>query len=98
MRLYTDLSSFGSLAGFHGVSALSFAMHLVLHRATILAMVIGAILATIEFDIGRALRLLARLAQPVYAIGDAAAITVLFALSILSIAAGSYSPFLYFRF
>ena len=39
-----------------------------------------------------------RMAQPVYALGDTAAITVLFALSILSVAAGSYSPFLYFRF
>ena len=42
--------------------------------------------------------LLARVAQPAYALGDTAAIAVLFALSILSVAAGSYSPFLYFRF
>jgi len=31
-------------------------------------------------------------------LGDTAAIALFFALSVLSIAAGSYSPFLYFRF
>jgi D-alanyl-lipoteichoic acid acyltransferase DltB (MBOAT superfamily) len=93
------LSFFGSLAGLHGVSGLSVATHLVLHPATIAAMLVGAALATIEFDIWRTLRrLFARMAQPMYALGDTAAITVLFALSILSVAAGSYSPFLYFRF
>ncbi|MEA2870283.1 MAG: alginate O-acetyltransferase complex protein AlgI [Hyphomicrobiales bacterium] len=93
------LSFFGSLVGLHGVSGLSVATHLVLHPATIAALLTGAALAAIQFDLWRALRrLFTRMAQPVYAIGDTAAITVIFALSILSVAAGSYSPFLYFRF
>jgi len=93
------LSFFASLAGFHGVSGVSVATHLVLHPATILAMLIGAALATVEFDVWRVFRrALARAARPAYALGDAAAITLLFALSVLSVAAGAYSPFLYFRF
>ncbi len=93
------LAFFGSLAGFHGISGLSVATHVVLHPATITAMIAGALLATIDFDIWRVLRrLFSRFARPVYALGDAAAIMTFFALSILSVAAGSYSPFLYFRF
>ena len=41
---------------------------------------------------------LARAAGVTFALGDTAAIALLFGLSILSVAAGSYSPFLYFRF
>ena len=92
-------SFFASLAGLHGVSSISLATHLVLHPATFAAMLIGGVLATVEFDIWRAIRrLIGRVAQPVYAFGDTAAITLFFALSVLSVAAGSYSPFLYFRF
>ena len=93
------LSFFASLAGANGVSGISVAMHLVLHPATIAAMLIGAVLATVEIDIWHVLRrLIGRAAQPAFALGDAAAITVFAALALLSIAAGSYSPFLYFRF
>ena len=93
------LSFFAGLAGVNGVSGVSMATHLVLHPATIAAMLIGAVLATVEFDIWRAIRrLTGRVAQPVYALGDTATITLFFALSVLSVAAGSYSPFLYFRF
>src|SRR4051812_42926682 len=93
------LSFFASLAGFHGASGLSIRTHMVLHPATIAALVIGTVLATTQFNISRALRrITARLAQPVYALGDTLAVTAMFALSILSVAAGPYSPFLYFRF
>src|SRR3954454_8112234 len=93
------LSFFASLAGFHGASGLSISTHIVLHPATIAALVIGTVLATIEFNAWRALRgMTVRLAQPVYALGDTVVVTAMFALSILSVAAGSYSPFLYFRF
>jgi hypothetical protein len=57
------------------------------------------VLATVEIDIWRATwRALGHVALPTYALGDTAAIALFFALSVLSIAAGSYSPFLYFRF
>jgi D-alanyl-lipoteichoic acid acyltransferase DltB (MBOAT superfamily) len=93
------LSFFGSLAGFHGLSGFSITTHIVLHPATIAALVIGAVLATVEFNVWRTLRRLAmRVAQPVYALGDAVAVTAMLAFSILNVAAGSYSPFLYFRF
>jgi alginate O-acetyltransferase complex protein AlgI len=93
------LSFFASLAGFHGPSGLSITTHIALHPATITALVIGTVLAGVEFDVWRAIRAVTvRLAQPVYALGDTVTITAMLALSILSIAAGSYSPFLYFRF
>lgn len=93
------LSFFVSLVGFHGASGLGITTHIVLHPATIAALVIGAVLATVEFDAWRAIRrITVRVAQPIYALGDTLAITAMFALSLLNVAAGSYSPFLYFRF
>jgi D-alanyl-lipoteichoic acid acyltransferase DltB (MBOAT superfamily) len=93
------LSFFGSLAGVHGVSGLSITTHIALHPATIAALVVGAVLATVEFNLWRAMRrIAARVAQPVYALGDTVAVTAMLAFSVLNIAAGSYSPFLYFRF
>jgi len=62
-------------------------------------MVIGIVLATTHIDVVRAFRLaFARAASPAYALADTLAITAILGLSVLSIAAGSYSPFLYFRF
>jgi hypothetical protein len=72
--------------------------HIALHPATVAALVVGVVLATVEIRIWRALRHLTQLAQPIYALGDAAAITAMFGLSLLNVAAGSYSAFLYFRF
>jgi alginate O-acetyltransferase complex protein AlgI len=93
------LSYFASLAGLHGASGLNISTHIVLHPATIAALVIGTVLATIESNAWRVLRgVTVRLAQPIYALGDTVAVTAIFVLSILSVAAGSYSPFLYFRF
>jgi len=93
------LSFFGSLAGVHGFSGLSVTTHIVLHPATIAALGVGAVLATVEFNLWRAMRrIAARVAQPVYALGDTIAVTAMLAFSVLNVAAGSYSPFLYFRF
>jgi len=39
-----------------------------------------------------------RLLQPIYGISDAAAVAMMLALWILSVAVGSYSPFLYCQF
>jgi len=93
------LSFFGSLAGANGVTNVSLATHLAANPATVGALVVGAVLATVAFDLLRILRaIFARLADFAFALTDAAAIVLLFALAILSVAAGSYSPFLYFRF
>ena len=43
-------------------------------------------------------RIAARVTQPLYALGDTVAVTAMLAFSVLNIAAGSYSTFLYFRF
>jgi alginate O-acetyltransferase complex protein AlgI len=93
------LSFFGGLAGLHGSFGLGISTHIALHPATITALLIGAVLATVEFNVWRALRrIAARAAQPLYALGDTVAVTAMLALSVLNVAAGSYSPFLYFRF
>jgi D-alanyl-lipoteichoic acid acyltransferase DltB (MBOAT superfamily) len=90
------LSFFGSLAGLNGVSGISSATYLVVHPVTIGALLIGAVLATV--DVRRLLRLASAGAHALRAVADTAAVALMFALSILSVAAGSYSPFLYFRF
>jgi hypothetical protein len=55
------------------------------------------VLATV--DVRHLLRLAAAgAAHALRAVADTAAVALMFALSILSVAAGSYSPFLYFRF
>ncbi len=93
------LSFFASLAGAHGFSGVSVATHVVLNPATIVALAVGIVLAVVEIDVWQVVRrLTGRAARPIYALGDLTAITALFALSVLSVAAGSYSPFLYFRF
>jgi len=93
------LAFFGSLAGLNGVPGLSAATALVVHPVTVGALLIGAVLATIRIDVQRVLRMaLARAAGVTFAVGDTAAIALVFALSILGVAAGAYSPFLYFRF
>jgi alginate O-acetyltransferase complex protein AlgI len=85
------LTFFASLAGLHGWADVSMSTNIVLHPATLAAMAIGSVLATIRIDGVRA-------ARPVLALADTVAIAVFLGLSVLSVAAGSYSPYLYFRF
>jgi hypothetical protein len=93
------LSFFGGLVGLNGMSGLSTATALAVHPVTIGALLIGAVLATVRFDVQRILRkAFARGAGVTFALGDTAAIALIFTLSVLSVAAGAYSPFLYFRF
>jgi D-alanyl-lipoteichoic acid acyltransferase DltB (MBOAT superfamily) len=94
------LTFFGSLVGFHGWTALSLDTHLVLYPTNLAAMAIGTVLATMRIDWGRVFRTdtLTRAAKPAYALADTLAIALCLGLSVLSVAAGSYSPFLYFRF
>jgi alginate O-acetyltransferase complex protein AlgI len=93
------LTFFASLSGINGWSDLSMSTHTVLHPAIIAVMVIGILLATIRIEIWRVFKLsLGRNAGPAYAAADAIVISFFLGLSVLSVAAGSYSPFLYFRF
>jgi alginate O-acetyltransferase complex protein AlgI len=92
------LTFFGSLIGRHDLDALTFETNLVLYPATLGALVLGAVLATVRVDWSALARKLLRPQGAVLPIADTAVTALFFALSALSVAAGSYSPFLYFRF
>jgi D-alanyl-lipoteichoic acid acyltransferase DltB (MBOAT superfamily) len=93
------LTFFASLLGINGWTDLSLSTHTVLHPVIIAAMVVGILLATVRINISRVPRLAtAQIARPSYAVADMIAIAVFLGLAVLSVAAGSYSPFLYFRF
>jgi D-alanyl-lipoteichoic acid acyltransferase DltB (MBOAT superfamily) len=90
---------FASLAGRHGWSELSMSTHIVLNPATLVALGIGSVLALGAGNVTRLLTSLPpRLAQPAYATADTFAVVLFLGGSLLSVAAGSYSAFLYFRF
>ena len=90
---------FGSLAGVNGWRGLSMTTSIVMHPATFAALATSTVLATVRIDAARSFRLVpARLAGLAYAVTDMAALVLFLGLSLLNIAAGSYSPFLYFRF
>jgi D-alanyl-lipoteichoic acid acyltransferase DltB (MBOAT superfamily) len=90
------LTMFESLVGRNGWDRLSFETHIVLFPTTLMALLIGIALSIADW---RALWSSAwrkyRVAVP---LADTARTALLLTLSILSVAAGSYSPFLYFRF
>jgi alginate O-acetyltransferase complex protein AlgI len=93
------LAYFGSLIGMHGWAEMSLSTHAVLHPATFVTAALGVVLATTQIDIRRLFRLFATpVVRPVLAITDTLVIGAFLCLAVLSIAAGSYSPFLYFRF
>jgi alginate O-acetyltransferase complex protein AlgI len=93
------LSFFASLAGARDIAGFSVAMHLVAHWAAIAALIVGVLLALVRIDVQRLLR---RAPGPAgglaFPLADSVAIALFFGLAILGVAAGSYSPFLYFRF
>jgi alginate O-acetyltransferase complex protein AlgI len=90
---------FGSLSGVNGWRGLSMTTSIVMHPATFAALAISTVLATVRIDAARSFRLVpARLAGLAYAVADLAVLVLFLGLSLLNIAAGSYSPFLYFRF
>jgi D-alanyl-lipoteichoic acid acyltransferase DltB (MBOAT superfamily) len=94
------MNFFASLAGLHGWTDISLSTSAVLNPATPVAAAVGIVLATT--DVGLILRLFKRSAVrvtgPVLAIADTLAIGLFLGLAVLSVSAGSYSPFLYFRF
>ena len=90
------LTMFGSLIGLNGWGALTFETHIVLFPATLAALAIGIALSIADWRMiwTSALRI-HRSALP---LADTVRTAVFLVFSILSVAAGSYSPFLYFRF
>jgi alginate O-acetyltransferase complex protein AlgI len=93
------LAFFAGLAGAHGLSGVSVATHIALAPATLAALAVGGVLALVAVDVRRLLNILAPpIARPAYATADTLAVVLFFGFSLLSVAAGSYSPFLYFRF
>jgi D-alanyl-lipoteichoic acid acyltransferase DltB (MBOAT superfamily) len=93
------LTFLGSLIGVHGWTDLSLTTHMVLQPVTLGAALIGAILAAARIATWRLSAYLpAPIARPLHAAADTVAIGLFFGLAVLSVAAGSYSPFLYFRF
>ena len=93
------IALFSSLGGMHGWSDLSMALHIVLNPASVAALAIGGVLALVAIDTRRLFGLLPRrIVGPAFATADTLATILFFGFSLLSVAAGSYSPFLYFRF
>ena len=92
------LTFFGSLIGVHGWTDLGLSTHIVLQPVTLGVALIGAVLATTRIATWRFAYLPAPIARPLHAATDTIAIGLFFGLAVLSVAAGSYSPFLYFRF
>ena len=86
------LAFFAGLIGRNDTAALTLSAHLVLYPTTVSALVIGVILALFRMP-----RVLQLQGAPL-ALTDTVTTTALFALAILAVASGAYSPFLYFRF
>jgi hypothetical protein len=78
---------------------MSLSTRAIVNPATVAAAALGVVLAMTRIDFSRLCRQFAApIARPLLAIADTLVIAMFLGLSALSVAAGSYSPFLYFRF
>ncbi len=84
---------YGGMVGAHGPGTLGFATHVALHALSAGALCVGCALA-----VGPRLLPAPRIAHPALAAASTAWMLALLLLSSLFVAAGTYSPFLYFRF
>ncbi len=91
--LVTTRYMYAGLAGRHGIGGISFDLHMDLQPGNVIALLAGCLLALLP----RWTRLPA-LPAPVVAVSDTAWTFGVLALTVLYVAAGVYSPFLYFRF
>ena len=93
---------FGALLGVNGMWAMTAATHLSLHATTLLALWAGTLLALRSARARWLPPALPRIAasryRAVVAVADTTLVFALLALSLMAVGAGSYSPFLYFRF
>jgi len=97
------LHMFKGLIGLNGMGPLDPKLHFVLYPTSMLALVLGAGFALLPRTNGtpplrRQVAGLLRMLLPRHASSDMLFVTMLFALSVLSVSSGTYSPFLYFRF
>jgi alginate O-acetyltransferase complex protein AlgI len=91
--LSTALDYFASIFGRNGVGNISFDMHDVLNERAIVTLIIGSALAVLP-------RWLPRLSAPLVlrAVADTGWTFALLIFSMVTVASGAYSPFLYFKF
>ncbi len=91
--LPSAIGYYASLLGRHGLSEISFDMHDALNERAIVTLIIGCVLAV-------APRWPAKWSAPfiIRAPADVALTFALLIFSMITVAAGAYSPFLYFRF
>ncbi len=91
--LSTALDYYASLVGRNGVGDVSFDMHDALSERAIVTLIIGCALAVLP-------RWLPRLSAPlvVRAVADTGWTFALLVFSMITVASGAYSPFLYFKF
>jgi alginate O-acetyltransferase complex protein AlgI len=91
--LPSAIGYYASLFGRHGLSEISFDMHDALNERAIVTLIIGCVLAV-------APRWPAKWSAPfiIRAPADVALTFALLIFSMITVAAGAYSPFLYFRF
>jgi D-alanyl-lipoteichoic acid acyltransferase DltB (MBOAT superfamily) len=90
---------FGGLAGMNGIGPADVRMHIALYPVTVVALAAGIALALLPRSNGVPPRTdaLSRVLRH-SAAADAAFVTLLTGLSVLTISSGTFSPFLYFRF
>jgi alginate O-acetyltransferase complex protein AlgI len=91
--LSTALDYAASLVGLNGVGDISFDMHDALNERALVTLVIGCLLAVLP-------RWLPSLSAPMIlrAVADTGWTFALLIFSMITVASGAYSPFLYFKF
>ena len=87
------LALFRGLIGQYGIGELNLETHARLYPSTVAALCVGGLIALVRWP-----KPARHIAQPLYPLADALATSAMLALALLSVAAGAYSPFLYFRF
>jgi len=96
------LRFFFALGGGFGLNSLTLSMHLALYPTTLLALGAGIVLALLPDRPGGKRRLASSLfsirGYRAIAVTDTLGVFVLLVLALMAIGAGSYNPFLYFRF
>jgi D-alanyl-lipoteichoic acid acyltransferase DltB (MBOAT superfamily) len=90
---HTALAMYGALLGLNGFGGLSFSMHMLLQPGVVVALAAGCLLCTMP-----PLPKLWRAVRPIMPISDAVWTFGLLFSAVVSVAAGTYSPFLYYRF
>ncbi|MBB3770880.1 D-alanyl-lipoteichoic acid acyltransferase DltB (MBOAT superfamily) [Angulomicrobium tetraedrale] len=89
---------FAGLVGLNGTGPLAVSTSALLAPLTIAMLILGWPLSMFGLPQPGARWMAPRLRQALYAVTDTATVALLFALCVLSVAAATYSPFLYFRF